>query len=259
MSQVLATSTLWWREVQRFLRQPSRVVGTVSTPLLFWAVIGTGLSSSFQLPGGPQELSYLEYFFPGTVLILVLFGTIFSTFSVIEDRSEGFLQGVLVAPVARGAVVAGKVLGGATLAWLQGILVLALAPVAGISLNPGSTVRAAGVLALVAIAMTAMGFALAWRIDSTQGVHAVMSLILLPMWFLSGALFPISGAPLWLEWIMRLNPLTYGTAALRRVLYDDSAALADLPSVALSLAVVAIWAVVFYILDLWVVSRTEVR
>ena len=259
MNNILATYSLWHRELVRFVRQPSRLAGAFAMPLLFWLLIGSGLSSSFRLPGGSADMDYLEYFFPGTVVLLVLFGAIFSTFSVIDDRHEGFLQGVLVAPVGRGAIVMGKVLGGATLAWLQGMIVLCLAPLAGIGLTSASVLGAAGVLALLAIAMTGLGFAFAWKIDSTQGFHAVMNVVLLPMWFLSGAFFPVTGAPLWLEWIMRLNPLTYGIAAMRHVLYFSSSGPGeDLPSRALCLIILVVWCLVCLVLDLWIV-RGEVR
>lgn len=257
---MLASYTLWRRELRRFFRQPSRVFGAIATPMLFWALIGSGLSSSFRLPGGAADLDYLEYFYPGTVILLVLFAAISSTFSVIEDRNEGFLQGVLVAPVSPGALVAGKVLGGATLAWLQGVVVLVLAPLAGIELTTGSALQAVGVLALLAMAMTALGFAFAWKIDSTQGFHAVMNVLLLPMWLLSGALFPLSGAPAWLEWTMRLNPLTYGTAAVRSVLYGGLRRFEEpLPAVGVCVAVIVVWVAVCFAADLWVLrskSRT---
>ncbi len=257
MSDLLAATTLWHREVVRFRRQPARVLGAVGMPLLFWALIGSGLSASFRLPGGPEDLDYLEYFFPGTIVMLVLFAAIFSTFSVIDDRNEGFLQGVLVAPVRRSALVAGKVFGGATLAWIQGMLFLVLAPVAGIRLTLRSGLEVAVVVALMAVALTAFGFAFAWRMNSTQGFHAVMNLVLMPMWFLSGAIFPLSGAPGWLDLVMRLNPLTYGTAALRRVLYGDMPlAGQSLPSLGLSLTVMLIWAAAALAVDVWLVRRT---
>ena len=256
MSGALAVYSLWRRELVRFLRQPSRLAGAFAMPLIFWLLIGTGLSSSFRLPGVESSVSYLEYFFPGTVVLLVLFGAIFSTFSLIDDRNLGFLLGVVVAPVSRGAIVLGKVFGGATLAWLQGMLVLVLAPAAGISLSVETVLAAAGVLALLAIAMTSLGFAFAWKIDSTQGFHAIMNVVLLPMWFLSGAFFPVAGAPPWLEWVMRLNPLSYGTMAFRQVLYpgmDQSGGV--LPSLAMSLLVLVVWSLICLALDLWVVRR----
>jgi len=232
-----AAATLWRREITRFFRQPSRIAGAVGTPLIVWLLIGSGLSGSFRLPGAPAGLDYFQYFFPGTIVLVLLFAAIFSNISVIEDRHEGFLQGVLVAPVSRASIVAGKVLGGATLAWLQGVIFLALAPAAGIRLTALSALEAAGILALLALALTALGFAFAWKVDSTQGFHAVMNVVLMPMWLLSGSFFPVSGAPFWLGALMRVNPLTYGVAALRGALHGTAAALPGLPGPAASLAV----------------------
>jgi ABC-2 type transport system permease protein len=262
-SALLATFTLWHRELQRFFRQPSRVAGAVGSPLVFWVLIGVGLSSSFRMPGagaigaaaGDGGVGFLRYFYPGTVTLVLLFAAIFSTISVIEDRREGFLQGVMAAPVPRGAVAAGKVLGGATLAWLQGLIFLPLAPLAGIALGPGSVAAAAGVMALLAVALTALGFAFAWRVDSTQGFHAVMNLVLIPMWLLSGAFFPLAGGPAWLVWVMRANPLTYGVAALREAFDPGSGGAPDgvLPGLAGSVAVLALAAAAAFAADLLVI------
>ncbi len=233
----LATATLWRRELTRFFRQPSRIAGAVGTPLIFWLLLGSGLSGSFRLPGGPAGLSYFQYFFPGTIVLVLLFAAIFSNISVIEDRHQGFLQGVLVAPVSRSTIVAGKVLGGATLAWIQGVVFLALAPFSGVRLTVASALQAAGILAVLALSLTALGFAFAWKLDSVQGFHAIMNVVLMPMWLLSGAFFPVSGAPFWLGALMRLNPLTYGVAALRGVLYGPSGLVPGLPGPAVSLGV----------------------
>ena len=240
MNGLLAVYTLWNREIVRFLRQPSRLLSAIGTPLIFWLLIGSGLTASFRLPGGPESMTFLEYFFPGTLVLLVLFASIFANISVIEDRHEGFLQGVLVAPVSSSAIVLGKVLGAASLAWLQGALFLVLAPAAGLRPGAMALLGTIGVLALLALGLTALGFVMAWKVDSTQGFHAVMNLLLIPMWMLSGAFFPLTGAPVWLSVMMRLNPLTYGMAALRQVLYSSEvAAGAGLPSLSTSLSVVA--------------------
>lgn len=257
---LLPAYTLWKREIVRFFRQPSRVAGAAGSPLVFWLLIGSGLSGSFRLPGGPADLDYLEYFFPGTVVLVLLFAAIFSTISIIEDRHEGFLQGVLVAPVSRLSIVAGKVLGGATLAWLQGMAFLALAPLAGIRLTVASGLAAAAVLAVLAVSMTAIGFAFAWVLDSVQGFHAVMNLVLIPMWLLSGAFFPLSGAPGWLSALMRLDPLTYGVAALRWVLYGREAQLGSgVPGPALSIALMAALGLVALGVDLLVTRGGRVE
>jgi daunorubicin resistance ABC transporter membrane protein len=239
LSDLSAVHGLWSREIVRFLLQPSRLASALATPLIFWLLIGSGLTASFRLPGGPSSVTFLEYFVPGTLVLLVLFASIFANISVIEDRHEGFLQSALVAPVSRASLALGKILGGASLAWMQGALFLALAPAAGFELGLRALVGTLGVLALLAVGLTALGFTMAWVVDSTQGFHGVMNLLLIPMWMLSGALFPVSGAPQWLAWLMRLDPLTYGLAALRRALYAGApAAGPGMPSLAVSLTVV---------------------
>ncbi|MCI0566973.1 MAG: ABC transporter permease [Acidobacteria bacterium] len=238
MNLALASYTLWWREQVRFFRQGSRVFGAFVQPLMFWALFGSGLRASFHAPVGGGRIGYLEYFFPGTVVMILLFTAIFSTISVIEDRREGFLQGVLVAPVPRSAVVLGKVMGGTTLAVLQGTLLLALSPLVGIHLTAISFSEAVALQMLVAFALTALSFCIAWRIESTQGFHAIMTLFLMPLWLLSGAFFPAKGVPGWLGFLMQINPLTYSVAAMRRILYPgDIQQATDLPPLGASLAV----------------------
>ena len=256
MNHLLASYTLWWREQVRFFRQGSRVFGAFVQPLMFWALFGAGLQGSFRPPTGGTEMNYFQYFFPGTVILILLFTAIFSTISVIEDRKEGFLQGVLVAPVPRSSVVLGKVLGGTTLALLQGALLLALAPLTGIPMSLRAFLAGIAIQFLVGFALTAVSFCLAWRMDSTQGFHAVMTVFLMPMWLLSGSFFPAHGVPVWLAWIMRINPLTYGTAALRRVLSPDEAALPpDLPALGFSLAVSVAFAIIAFGAASWIARR----
>ncbi len=221
-SLLLPIATLWQREIVRFVRQRSRVFGALGQPLLFWLLLGAGLGPSFRPAGMPAHINYLEYFFPGTLLLILLFSSIFSNISVIEDRREGFLQSVLVAPIPAVVLVLGKVLGGATLAWLQTLLFLVLAPAIGIPLSMSTMPATLGVLALLALSLTALGFAIAWRMESTQGFHVVMNVFLIPLWLLSGAFFPAAGTPLPLKWLMALNPLTYGMSALRQCLYPAS-------------------------------------
>jgi ABC-2 type transport system permease protein len=217
---ILPALSLCKRELVRFLRQTHRVIGALATPIVFWILIGGGMGHSFNPGngGGNPKQGYIQYFFPGTVLMILLFTAIFSTISVIEDRREGFLQSVLVAPISRMAIVLGKILGGTVLATGQGFVFLLLAPTVGIHLTPLSIVQAIGVMLIISFALTALGLCIAWRMSSTQGFHAIMNLFLMPMWFLSGALFPASGAMGPLAWIMRLNPLSYGLALLRSVI-----------------------------------------
>jgi ABC-2 type transport system permease protein len=240
---LLPVMTLWKREIVRFVRQRSRVLSALSTPLLFWLLLGSGFRASFRPPGAPEGTGYLEYLYPGMIVLVLLFTAIFSTISVIEDRKAGFLQGVLVAPVSRASIVLGQALGGATLALLQGLLFLLLAPVAGVPLSFTAILAVIAVMALVAFALTSVGLTIAWRMDSVQGFHAVMNLLLMPLWFLSGAFFPAAGLPSWLAWLMRLNPLTYGMAALRNCFYLGNPAMAGpLPSIIPSLVIMIVFA-----------------
>jgi len=234
----LAVGTLCWREIVRFVRQRSRVTGAFAQPLVFWLLLGGGLKASFRPPGLPDGTSYVEYFYPGAIALVLLFTAIFSTISVVEDRREGFLQGVLVAPINRSSIVMGQALGGTALALLQGVLFLVFAPAVGISLSPLAVAAAVGVMVLIAFALTNLGLLIAWRMDSTQGFHAIMNLILLPIWLLSGAFFPATGVSPWLRWVMQVNPLTYGMAALRRCLYLTNPVVAgQLPALAPSLLI----------------------
>jgi len=247
--------SLCHRELVRFLRQRHRIVGALATPIVFWLLIGAGMNRSFKsdVPGGEN---YLHYFFPGTVLMILLFTAIFSTISVIEDRREGFLQGVLVAPVSRMSIVMGKVLGGTLLAFGQGIVFLVLAPLIGIKLTLPAVALALLAMFVISFALTALGLCIAWRMSSTQGFHAIMNLFLMPMWFLSGALFPVAGAWSGLRIIMSLNPLTYGLAAIRRAMYwSEPAPAGNLPGLGLSLVVSVAFAIAMFALAAAIASR----
>ena len=215
-------TTLAKRELVRFFRQRNRVIGGFVQPLLFWLLFSEGLRES--------DLGY-AHFFPGTIAMILLFTAIFATISVIEDRNEGFLQGVLVAPITRLAMVLGKVLGGASIAMLQAMIFLVLGWLTVDAVDPtmsGALISIITML-LLAIALTGLGFIIAWRMDSTQGFHAIMSIFLLPMWLLSGAFFR-QGADGLLGWIVAINPLTYGVAALRwRLTPGDTSGLPSEP------------------------------
>ena len=223
-----AAAALAWREIIRFFRQRNRVIGAVGQPLLFWLLFGAGLERSFRFSeAGQSGQSFLEYYFPGTLILILLFTAIFATISIIEDRREGFLQSVLVAPLPRWSMVLGKVLGPALIALFQGLIFLALVLTLPVRLSLLTLLAVVALLLVVALALTAVGFVLAWRMNSTQGFHAIMNLLLMPMWLLSGAFFPIPAAASAgssahvMHWIMRLNPLTYCVAALRRLIYRD--------------------------------------
>ncbi|MCA9190306.1 MAG: ABC transporter permease [Planctomycetales bacterium] len=216
-----ATWMLAYREWIRFFRQRNRVIGALGQPIIFWLLFGTGMHSSFR--SGNQD--FMTYYLPGTLALIVLFTAIFTTISIIEDRREGFLQNVLVAPVPRWTIAAGKILGGGAIAWAQAIMFLLLALIFQGVPSASNLFGLLLLLALTSLALTAMGVFFAWPMESTQGFHAIMNLVLMPLWLLSGAFFPIplttasDSIGQWImHWIMRLNPLSYSIAGLRHML-----------------------------------------
>lgn len=246
---VLPLVSLSWRELIRFYRQKHRLLGALGTPLVFWLLIGTGLGASFHPPDSvvPPGATAIEYLYPGTLVLILLFTSIFSTISVIEDRREGFLQSVLVAPASTAAIVLGKILGGTVVALLQGILFLLLAPWIGIKLTVVSGLVLVALIGLISFGLTALGMAMAWRMQSTQGFHSLMNLVLIPLWLLSGAFFPASGAARILKWVLRLNPISYAVSSLRRGLYWNTGTPLDEPSLGLSVAVVTLFAFILFV------------
>lgn len=251
------TISLWWREIVRFYRNRGRVFGVILSPLIFWVVIGSGFGTSFRSSGPGGQSHYLEYFFPGAVTMIVLFTAIFAMMSVIEDRKEGFLLSVLVAPVHRSVIVMGKVLGGATLACVQGLIFLAFTPfLKGAHLGLDNVLPIIATVFLISFSLTALGFAIAWPMDSTQAFHAIVNLFLLPLWLLSGALFPLSGASGWIRVIMRVNPLTYGNEALRELLFPGTTSV--LP-VGTSMGVLTAFSVAMFVWALVMANRRTTK
>jgi daunorubicin resistance ABC transporter membrane protein len=232
---------LWKRDLVRFFRQRSRVIGALVQPLIFWLVIGSGFQGSFKVRGA-EGVRYMQFFFPGIVLMVILFTSIFSTMSLIEDRHEGFMQAVLAAPGSRASLVLGKTLGGTTIALVQVAAILLLAPAAGFPYGSIAWGTLLPILLLTSLCLTATGFVVAWWLDSVQGYHAVMSVLLIPAWIVSGSMFPVSGGPKWLGIATHVNPLSYAASGVRRALtvggIPEGVALSG-SSLAIELAVVA--------------------
>ncbi len=231
--------TLFARELIRFWREKARVVGFVASPVVFWLVIGSGYGD-------------LAFFYPGALTLTVMFSAIFSTMSLIEDRKEGFLLSMLVSPAPRGAMVLGKILGSSVLAWSQGLILLLFLPLTGLAVAPLAVLQLAGVLYLISFTFTGLGFLIAWKMESSQGFHAVMNLVLFPLWMVSGALFGFESAHGWMQWLMRINPLTYATAALRRLLSAEVEP--GTPEMGVSLTVTVVCGIL-----LWAASTATAR
>lgn len=254
---VRPATALCWREILRFLKQRSRIVGAMLTPVLFWLLLGAGMGRSFVESGVAGEASsegYLVYFFPGALLMIVLFVALFSTISIIEDRKEGFMQGVLAAPVSAWAIVAGKAAGATILAAFQGMLFVALAAAGGIGISWIGALGALLAMLLIAPALAGAGMCLAWWMESVSGFHAIMNVLLMPLWMLSGAMFPLAGAATGMQWVMLANPLTYAQALLRRMMQPGGVFSADLPSLEWSLLVTVGFSVLMLVFA-WLLVR----
>ena len=257
-------ATIWMlacREWKRFFRQRNRVIGGLGQPILFWLLFGTGMHQSFQ---GSGDQSFMTYFLPGTIALILLFTAIFTTISIIEDRKEGFLQTVLVAPPPRYCIAAGKILGGGMIAFVQGGLFLLLALLVGTVSCSSSIGGAVLLMAVGALGITALGVLFAWPMNSTQGFHAIMNLVLMPLWLLSGAFFPIPtmgpDSPVGqhiMHWVMRCNPMTYLVSSLRGLLHpgltDSSAGWQ--PNLVVAISMTIVFCALGCILAFWRVQK----
>ena len=203
---------IWLREIKKYARSKSRVIGTLGMPLLFLLVLGFGLKSQISVNNG----DYLDFIFPGIIAMSVLFTSMFSGISVIWDKQFGFMKEMLVAPVSRTKIMIGKTLGGATTAVFQGFLIFLISLLMGIRIhNFSGFFIALAFMVLIGIAFTALGISFASRMEDMQAFPLVMNFVIMPLFFLSGALFPLEGVPKILKIIALMDPLTYGVDALR--------------------------------------------
>jgi len=216
--------TIWYRDILRFWHDKIRMVGSLVFPLLFLVVFGSGLNArmEFLAPG----VDFTRFVFPGIIGMTVLMSSFTAGISVVWDREFGFLKEVLVAPISRASVAVGKTLGAATVALLQGSLILLFSPLIGISLSLGTVVALLPLMLLLAVSIGSVGVLLATHIKSMEAFTAVMQLLMFPMVFLSGALFPLEGLPAWVSFLVKFNPATYGIAPIRQVMLGT---LADSP------------------------------
>jgi ABC-2 type transport system permease protein len=212
-----AVKIVWQRELIRFSRDRMRMVTSLLQPLLFLFVLGTGLSRLAS--AGTHGVDLRTFVYPGVLAMAVMFTAIFSAASVVWDREFGFLREMLVAPIRRGSIVLGKCLGGATVAGFQGLVVIAMAGLVGVPYAPTMLLEILGLQILLAFAITAFGVMAAARMSQLQSFMALTQMLVMPMFFLSGALFPVSGLPTWLEILNRIDPLTYAVDPMRRAVF----------------------------------------
>jgi len=242
--------TLWLRDITRFVRDKPRIISSSVQPLLWLFVLGLGLSTAF-VRGGDAD--YMRFIYPGIISMSVLFTSIFSAVSIIWDREFGFLKEVLVAPIPRWSVVIGRALGGSTVAVMQGTIILIFAPAVGVSFTAGQLVLAFLIMFMIAFSMTSFGILIAARMHTHEGFQVVVNFVLLPMFFLSGAMFPVNqGLPGWMHMLVRVDPLSYGVDALRQTLVGI-----EVYSIWLDFLVVMSFGVAALTLAVWYFERHE--
>jgi ABC-2 type transport system permease protein len=213
-----AVKMVWKRELIRYGRNRIRIVTSLAQPLLFLFVLGTGLSPIVSSSSGPH-VNFKTFIYPGVIAMTILFTAIFSAVSIVWDREFGFLREMMVAPVRRGALVTGKTLGGATVATMQGLIMLVLAPAVGVPYNLALIVEMVILMAVCALMLTAIGVVAASRMQQVESFQVVMQLFVLPMFFLAGAIFPLTGLPTWLSVLTKIDPLAYIVDPMRRAVF----------------------------------------
>ena len=241
------------REIIRFVRQPMRFISSLAQPFFFWIFLGTGFSEVFVLD--EIGMDYKEFAYPGILLMLMLFSSIFSTITLIEDRNIGFLQGVIVAPVSRASIVFGKLVGGTLISLFQVFIFLLFVPLIPINIPLLNLIILFCFCSLIGVGFTGMGFYVAWRSETVSAYHAIMSVVFIPMWLLSGALFPSKGVADWLLWLMSVNPVTYAMNGLRTIFYSRPVDLLDDPSFIFSLIITFVWALFTVFMSMRIINR----
>ena len=213
MHELEAIWALCWRDLRRFSRDRSQILGALARPLLWMLFMGKGLRASVAQVGG---VDYQHFIFAGAIAMTVLFSGMFQSITIIWDREFGFLKEVLVAPISRPTIVLGKTLSGASVTTLQGLIAVAFAPLVDVRLRAHELLALGGVVALLSLAVTALGLVVATRMDTFEGFGMISNFVVLPLFFLSGGVFPIDHLPRWMTVLVRCNPITYGVDLMRR-------------------------------------------
>jgi len=262
MNNLRGVYTIWYRDILRFWHDKMRMISSIALPLLFLIVFGSGLSSRMGLLG--PGIDFAQFIFPGIIGMTVLMSSFMAGVSLVWDREFGFLKEVLVAPISRISVAVGKALGAATVAMLQGIIILLFAPLIGVSLSVWTVLALLPLMFLLAASMGSLGILLATRIRSMEAFQAVMQMVMFPMIFLSGVFFPMDGLPVWMSVLVKINPATYGIAPIRQVVLGTSPGssfdinvLGHTMSLWDNIAVLAIFGAAMILLAMWSFSHQE--
>lgn len=262
--------TIWLRDITRYLRDRSRIISSLAQPLLYLLIFGTGFSSL--MAGGlgvamgqgaeAGNLDFRTFIYPGIIGMTVMFTALFSAISIVFDREFGFLKEVMVAPVSRVAVALGKVAGGSTVAVFQGSIVLLLAPLLGITFSISQLLQLLGLMVVLAAVITTLGILIAARQRSFEGFQMIINFLMMPMFLLSGALFPLTNLPTWMDALITVNPVAYGMDALRQVVLRESIPAAfleqlSLYSVSSNVLILLGFGILFLIPGAWAFSKRD--
>jgi ABC-2 type transport system permease protein len=262
MSNLIGVYTIWYRDVLRFWYDKARMFSALLFPIFFLVIFGAGLTRSIGMMA--EGIDFIQFMYPGIIAMSVLMGAFMSGVSIVWDREYGFLKEVLVAPISRISVAVGRTLGSATVATIQGIMILVLAPLVKVSLTVWMVVVLIPLSFLLAASMGSLGILLASRIKSTEAFQAIMQMLMFPMMFLSGVFFPLQNLPSWMSIIVKFNPATYGVAAIRQVVLGnppESPFTVYLYGHAMSIweniAIMAAFGLIMIILAMWSFGRQE--
>ena len=210
-----AVYIIWLREIKKFARDRFRLVSSIAQPLIWLLLIGTVFDSAF---GKVGDLQYIQFMFPGILVMTILFSSMFSAISIIWDRQFGFLKEMLVAPISRTSIAIGKAVGGASRSTIQGLIVLVFSPLIGINMTLSKFIMIVPLMFFIAFTISGIGIIIAARMESFEGFNLIINFIIMPMFLLSGAIFPISNLPSWLSVVVNINPLSYGVDIMRWVM-----------------------------------------
>ena len=244
------------REFKRFFRQKARLLGTIARPFLWLIIIGSGFTKLINVGG---DVTYSQFIVPGILGMTILFSSIFSTISVVWDREFGFLREMLVAPISRFTIIIGKIISGIMISLFQCILILSIAPLFGITITLNQFFMMIILMALVSLSITSFGLLIASFLTSLEGFSAIMNFIVLPMFFLSGALYPVKSLPLFLQYLSKINPLSYGIDSFKHVILnaDVESVLSTDFSLAVDISVVSVFSIIMIILTSFSFERIE--
>jgi ABC-2 type transport system permease protein len=219
MTELEAIFALTWRDLTRFARDRSQILGALARPILWLLFMGKGLRAAMPRVGG---IDYQHFVFAGAIAMTVLFSGMFQSITIIWDREFGFLKEVLVAPISRVTIVVGKILSGAAVTLVQGLMAVLFAPLVSVHIGPLALLSLAGVIALLSLAMTALGVVIATRMATFEGFGVISNFVVLPLYFLSGGVFPIEHLPRWMALLVHVNPVTYAVDLMRHAIHQPA-------------------------------------